>query len=436
MTLPVKLPGFEGVDAPVEADLYRCVHCGLCLSACPTYSVLGVETESPRGRLALMKAVNEGRTPITDRIASHWDLCLQCRACEAVCPSGVPYGRIMEQTRAQVLGHGMRSGNMKSISRWFLRGALPHPARLRFGARLLRLYQRLGLQKLVRGSGLLRLLPGPLGNFESQVPAMSSRFFSPSDRVYPARGARRMKVGLLSGCVMPLVHGNTMDAAVEVLTRNGCDVVAPKGQGCCGSLSAHSGDLEYARRMARITIDIFLQAQVDRVVVASAGCSSTMKEYGDLFADDPVYADKAAQFCAKTVDITEFLAHLPLERPRGQVVRRVTYQDPCHLAHSQRITKEPRAILASIPGLEFVEMEQSTMCCGSAGYYSMVQPEMSQGLLDRKMDHIADTGATQVVTANPGCMLQIDRGMRERGMAGGVVHVVDVLAEAYRNEGK
>ena len=434
---PSSLPpsGFAGADAPVEADLYRCVHCGLCLSACPTYIQLGVETESPRGRLALMKAVNEGRTPITDRIASHWDLCLQCRACEAVCPSGVPYGRIMEQTRAQVLDQGMRSDNMKTISRWFLRAALPHPGRLRFGAHLLRAYQRSGLQWFIRRFGLLRLLPGTLGSFESQIPALGGRFFGPSDQVHPAKGSKRMTVGLLSGCVMPLVHGDTMDASVEVLTRNGCDVVTPKGQGCCGSLNAHSGDLEYARIMARRNIDIFLQAGVDRVVVASAGCSSTMKEYGELLADDPAYSAKAEAFGAKTVDITEFLAQLPLEQPRGRVERRVTYQDPCHLAHSQRITKEPRAVLAAIPGLELVEMEQASMCCGSAGYYSIVQPEMSQGLLARKMDHIVATGATQVVTANPGCMLQIDRGMRERGLPGGVCHVVDVLAEAYRNEG-
>ena len=295
---PSGLPasGFGEVDAPVEADLYRCVHCGLCLSACPTYTQLGVETESPRGRLALMKAVNEGRTPITDRIASHWDLCLQCRACEAVCPSGVPYGRIMEQTRAQVLDQGMRSDNMKTISRWFLRAALPHPGRLRFGAHLLRAYQRSGLQWLVRRFGLLRLLPGALGRFESQIPALGGRFFGPSDQVHPAKGARRMTVGLLSGCVMPLVHGDTMDASVEVLTRNGCDVVTPRGQGCCGSLNAHSGDLEYARIMARRNIDVFLQAGVDRVVVASAGCSSTMKEYGELLADDPTYSAKAEDF--------------------------------------------------------------------------------------------------------------------------------------------
>ena len=426
--------GFQGADAPAESDLYRCVHCGLCLSACPTYVQLGVETESPRGRLALMKAVNEGRVAITDRIVSHWELCLQCRACEAVCPSGVPYGRIMANTRSQVLGQGKRSENLEAISRWFLRAALPHPARLRLGAHLLRAYQRWGLQKLVRFSGVLRLLPGHLGRFESQLPRMGDHFFSPSDRVHPARGETRIKVGLLSGCVMPLIQGSTMEAAVRVLTRNGCDVVVPKGQGCCGALNAHSGDLEYARNMARRNIDQFLQAQVDLVVVASAGCSASMKEYGELLAGDPEYANRAETFSGMTLDITEFLAELPLEKPQGRVDRRVTYQDPCHLAHAQGITKQPRAVLASITGLEVAEMEQSTMCCGGAGFYSLVQQEMAGKVLASKMGNIAATGAKQVVTANPGCMIQIDQGLRDHGIPGGVCHVVDILDEAYRAE--
>jgi len=426
--------GFQGPDAPSEADLYRCVHCGLCLSACPTYMELGVETESPRGRLALMKAVNEGRVPITDRIVSHWEMCLQCRACEAVCPSGVPYGWIMENTRSQVLDQGKRSQGMQDISRWFLRAALPHPGRLRFGAHLLRAYQRSGLQRMVRWCGVLRLLPGRLAEFEAQLPLMGSHFFGPSGRVHRARGVAHWKVGLLSGCVMPLVHGDTMDAAVRVLTRNGCDVVVPEGQGCCGALNAHSGDLEYARNMARRNIDVFLQAKVDRIVVASAGCSATMKEYPELLAGDPEYSSKAESFSRMTVDITEFLAGLPLEQPTGTVSRRVTYQDPCHLAHAQGITSQPRTILASIPGVELVEMEQSSMCCGGAGYYSLVQREMAEKVLGTKMGNISATGAEQVVTANPGCMIQIDQGLKSRGIPGGVCHVVDILDEAYRAE--
>ena len=247
-------PGFVGPDAPAESDLYRCIHCGLCLSACPTYLQLGVETESPRGRLALMKAVNEGRIDISNRVVSHWELCLQCRACEAVCPSGVPYGWIMENTRAEVFKQGKRSAKLTNVSRLFLEGALPHPRRLRFGAQLLRIYQRWGIQRLVRISRLLKLLPGHLSLFESKLPAISKRLFGPSKMIIPAVGEKHSTIGLLSGCVMPLVQGATMEAAVRVLTRNGCDVAVPMGQGCCGALNAHSGDLETARDLSLIHI--------------------------------------------------------------------------------------------------------------------------------------------------------------------------------------
>ena len=428
--------GFIGGDAPSEPDLYRCVHCGLCLSACPTYLQTGLETESPRGRLALMKAVNEGRLEITDRVAAHWDLCLQCRACEAVCPSGVPYGWLMENARAQVLKQGKRSAELNSISRLFLRAALPHLSRMRLGAHLLRIYQRWGIQRLVRWSGLLKLLPGHLAQFESKLPLMGSRFFGPSPRIYSAVGDKKLTVALLSGCIMPLVQGATMDAAVRVLNRNGCEVAVPVGQGCCGALNAHSGDLEMAREMARKNIDVFLNAGVERIVVASAGCSATMKEYSDLLAEDDKYREKAGQFSDMTVDITEFLASLPWEPPKGQVNRRVTYQDPCHLAHAQGITSQPRAILMSIPGLELVEMEQSSVCCGGAGIYSTVQEEMSGRVLATKMANIAATGTNQVVTANPGCMIQIEQGLRNSGLTGGICHVVDILDEAYRAESK
>ena len=426
--------GFVGSDVPAESELYRCVHCGLCLSACPTYLQTGLETESPRGRLALMKGVNEGRVGMTDRVVAHWDLCLQCRACEAVCPSGVPYGSLMANTRAQVLKQGQRSAKLNSISRLFLRSALPHPQRMRLGGRLIRLYQRLGIQRMARRSGLLRLLPGHLAQFESKLPVMGSSFFGPTPKVHAAIGERKFIVALLSGCVMPLVQGATMDAAVRVLTRNGCQVAVPMGQGCCGALNSHSGDLEMARTMARKNIDVFLAAGVERVVVASAGCSASMKEYPDLLAEDEEYREKAAQLSKITVDITEFLASIPWEPPKGRIDRRVTYQDPCHLAHAQRITSQPRAILDSIPGLELVEMEQSSVCCGGAGIYSTVQEEMSGRGLASKMANIAATGTEQVITANPGCMIQIEQGLKNTGLAGSVRHVVDILDEAYAAE--
>ena len=426
--------GFTGPDAPAESDLYRCVHCGLCLSACPTYVETALEMESPRGRLALMKAVNEGRVEITPRIVSHWEACLQCRACEAVCPSGVPYGRIMERTRAQVRAAGLQGRELRRFSRFFLRAALPHPRRLRFGAHLIRFYQRLGIQRLLRLSRLLHLLPGGLAQLESQLPPMSRKFFGPSATVHPARGDKKMTVALLSGCVMPLMQGPAMEATVRVLTRNGCDVMVPEGQGCCGALNAHAGDLDTSRAMARTNIDALMAAGVERVVTSSAGCGSTMKEYGALLKDDPDYSAKAVRFSEIMQDVTEFLVDLPFQAPSATVNRTVTYQDPCHLAHAQRITAAPRAILNSIPGLELVEMENSTLCCGGAGIYSSVQPALSQRLLRRKMNAIDATGTQEVITANPGCMLQVEQGFRSLAVAGRVRHVVDILDEAYSLE--
>ncbi len=431
--------GFQGPDVPAESDMYRCVHCGLCLSACPTYTVLGLETESPRGRIALMKAVNEGRLGISERVVSHWEMCLQCRACEAVCPSGVPYGRIMEKTRAQVLAHGKQSDQLKRVSRLFLRAVLPHPVRLLWGARLLQFYQRSALQNLVRGSRFLSLFPGHIMDLEAQLPALEGPFFGPTARMYQARGqlagsSKKLTVGLLSGCVMPLVQGSTMEATVRVLTRNGCDVAVPVGQGCCGALNSHSGDLENGRRLARRNIDVFLAAGVDRIVVSSAGCGAAMKQYHELLADDPGYAEKAQRFSRLTVDITELLVALPFDPPSAALHRKVTYQDPCHLAHAQRIAAAPRQILKSIPGLELVEMEQAAMCCGGAGIYSAVQQEMAERILARKMETIAATGAEQVVTANPGCMMQLQRELHMKGDSGKVQHVVDLLDEAYRAE--
>ncbi|MSQ06607.1 MAG: 4Fe-4S dicluster domain-containing protein [Dehalococcoidia bacterium] len=426
--------GFTGVDAPSPADLSRCVHCGLCLSACPTYTTLGVETESPRGRIALMKAVQDGRVGITPRVVGHWEMCLQCRACEAVCPSGVPYGRMMAATRAQVRTQGRQSAMVKGAGRLLLRGALPHPRRLRLGAGLLRLYQRCGVQWLVRSSRVLRLLPGGLAQLEAALPALSRSFFGPSGETHRALGEKRLTVGLLSGCVMPLMQADTMRASVRVLILNGCDVVVPLGQGCCGALNQHSGDLEYARRMARRNIDVFLAAGVERIVTASAGCGASMKEYHELLQDDAEYAEKARRFSELTMDITELLVSLPFAAPTARLERRVTYQDPCHLAHAQRITAPPRAILQAIPGVELVEMEQASMCCGGAGIYSAVQPELSGQILERKLGFIAETGAEVVATANPGCMMQLEQGLRRKGSTARVCHVVDLLDEGYRGE--
>ncbi len=429
------LAGFSGSDAPAEADMYRCVHCGLCLSSCPTYGVTGLEMESPRGRIALMKAVNEGRVGISDRIVSHWEACLNCRACEAVCPSGVPYGRMMERTRGQVRGHSRQSDEMKRMTRWFLRGMLSRPGLMRFGAGLLRIYQRVGAQSLVRLTRLNRLLPGNLRQLEEQMPRMSRRFFGPSRRTYrPTDEEPKMKVALLSGCVMPLMQADTMNATVRVLVRNGCEVAVPRGQGCCGALNLHGGDLESGRAMARRNIDALLSAGADRIVTCSAGCGSTMKEYHDLLKDDPEYSEKARQASEMTRDITELLLELPFRRPASHLERQVTYQDPCHLAHAQRISRAPRTILRSIGGVQLQEMENPAMCCGGAGIYSVVQPTLSRRILSRKVDAIVETGAQETITANPGCMLQLEQGLRAAGHRTPVRHVVDILDEAYRQE--
>ena len=427
-------PGFAGPDAPAEADLYRCVHCGLCLSACPTYVETRLETESPRGRIALMKAVHEGRVGISERLVSHWELCLQCRACEAVCPSGVPYGRLMERTRAQVQANEQQSPQLNRLSRWFLRAALPHQGRLRLAGYLMRCYQRWGLQGLVRKSRALNVLPGGLGALEAQMPVMGEWFFSGSARVYPAIGTRRATVGLLAGCVMPLMQGATMAAAVRVLQRNGCDVVLPTGQGCCGALNLHAGDLELGRRLAIRNIDAFRAAGVDAIVTASAGCGSTMKEYGELLQDVPEYAPAAQEFAENTRDITEYLALLPLDPPRRDLPWRVAMQDPCHLAHAQRITKAPRRVLRSIPGLQLVEMDESSLCCGSAGFYSLIQRDMSRRLQQRKLGNALATGAEVIASANPGCMAQLGQGLQEAGSDVRVMHVVDILDAAYQRE--
>ena len=434
-SLTALFAGFTETDAPAEADMYRCVHCGLCLSACPTYGVTGLEMESPRGRIALMKAVNEERVGISDRIVSHWEACLNCRACEAVCPSGVPYGRMMERTRAQVRFRGRQSEPVKRMTRWFLRGLLPRPTLMRMGASLLRLYQHLGVQALFRKTRLVRLLPGDLPEMEAQLPRMSGRFFGPTRRSHLPKGEEpRLKVALLSGCVMPLMQAETMNATVRVLTRNGCEVVVPRRQGCCGALNLHAGDLETGRKLARRNIDALLATGADRIVTCSAGCGSSMKEYHDLLKDDPDYAEKARQASEITRDITELLLELPYRRPMAHLERQITYQDPCHLAHAQRISSAPRTILQSITGVRLQEMENPAMCCGGAGIYSAVQPELSRRILSRKVEAIVETGAEEAITANPGCMLQLQQGLATAGHGVAVRHVVDILDEAYRQE--
>jgi len=422
--------GVVVVSAPIPAlqipELDQCVHCGLCLNHCPTYRVTRLETESPRGRIHLVRAASEGRIDPGERFAEHIYLCLMCRACETACPSGVKFGRIAEAAR-EVLGPpGSRSARI--LASLAFTQLFPKLGRLRLLIRLLRFYQRSRLAPIAR-----RIIPRRLREMEAMLPAVPDRFFVPDAEVLPAVGVRRARVALLNGCVMPLLFGDVNAATVRVLRRNGCDVVIPRNQGCCGALNVHNGETVAAKQMARRNIDVFQAAAVDAVIVNAAGCGATMKEYAHLLAHDPAYAEKATRFSSMVKDASEFLADLGLTGPLGPVDMTVTYQDPCHLAHGQKIRAQPRQLLAAIPGLRLVEMEASDRCCGSAGIYNITHPEMSRTLLDEKMMSISRTGAAAVVAPNPGCMLQIQYGARRTGSNGIVVyHLMDLLDRAYQ----
>ncbi len=405
-------------------ELYQCVHCGLCLNHCPTYRVTSLEPESPRGRIHLVRAAAEGRIEPNERFGDHLYLCLMCRACETACPSGVQFGRIAEAAR-EVLGPP-GTPLARTIAKFAFTQLLPSPRRLRIVFSLLRLYQRSGLQRVIR-----RLLPHRLREMEAMLPPVPARFFMPEAEVLPAVGARRARVAVLSGCVMSVLFGDINEATVRVLRRNGCEVVIPKAQGCCGALNIHNGETTMAKVMARRNIDAFLEAQVDAVIVNAAGCGAAMKEYGYLLRDDPAYAEKAQRFAKLVKDASEFLAALGPVKPDGRMEMVVTYQDPCHLAHGQRVRAQPRALLAAIPGLRLVEMPGSDRCCGSAGIYNMTHPEMSQEVLREKMGSIAQTGAEAVVAPNPGCMLQLQYGARRYGPPVRVFHLIDLLDRAY-----
>lgn len=437
MDRPTAGPGlelFSGPDAPDESDLYKCIHCGFCLQACPTYVETGLEAESPRGRIALMKAVNEGRIGITDSVVRHWDLCIQCRACEIACPSGVPYGRLIEATMQQV-EHRRKVGLLKKIvSDVTLKKILPHQRRLAMLVGGMRMYQLSGLQKMVRKTGVLKLFPGDLAEMESSLPVLPTSIFKARGQVIPAQGEKRARVAILSGCVMPLVHGPEMNAVVRVLSRNGCEVVVTRGQVCCGAINTHVGDLETARDLARRNIDAFLASGVDAVIVASAGCGSRMKEYDHLLRHDERYTGKAAEFSEKVKDIHEFLVELPFEEPGGRLDYRVTYQDSCHLANGQLVTSQPRTLLQSIPGIDFVELTDAAMCCGGGGTYTITERDLSLRVLATKMSAVKDTGADVVATANPGCLLQLQYGVQREGKDVRVCYVTDLLDESYRLE--
>ena len=405
-------------------DLYQCVHCGLCLNQCPTYRALGLEPESPRGRIHLVKAAADGRIDLTERFKEHLYLCLLCRACETACPSGVQYGRIAEAAREQLGPPG--AGLTQQVLSFVFTHVLPFPRRLRLIFALLRLYQRTRLQRMLRP-----LLPQKLRAMEALLPEVPAKFFRAQENLLPALGPHRAKVAMLDGCVMPLLFADVNDATVRVLRRNGCDVLFPKKQICCGALNTHNGESHAAKQMARRNIDAFLAAHVDAIIVNAAGCGAAMKEYGYLLRDDALYREKAARFSALVKDASEFLAALGLAGTLQPVKMTVTYQDPCHLAHGQRIRTPPRQLLQAIPGLKVVEMDGADRCCGSAGIYNLTHSDMSQHLLQEKMQSVDVTRSQAVVAPNPGCMLQLRYGARRYGPAVQIFHLMDLLDRAY-----
>jgi glycolate oxidase iron-sulfur subunit len=423
---PLTLHGLsvEGVN--------QCVHCGLCLAYCPTFSELGTEMDSPRGRILLVKSLAEGRIGLSDSTVRHLSLCLDCRACETVCPAGVPYGRLIEAAKAEI--ERQRPGGwLRQAFRWLNFGLLlGQPRALALAAAGLRAYQMTGLQALVRKSGVLRLLPGTLRAWDAllpRVPAAAARARLPA--LTPAEGPRRGRVAMLTGCVQSVVFGAHNRATARVLAKNGWDVVAPSTQGCCGALNAHGGDHARALDMARRTIESFESERVDAVVVNTSGCGAHMKAYGALLAGDPAWAERARRLAATVRDVSELLASTPLRGPLRPIPMTVTYHDPCHVVHGQKIRSAPRTLLAQIPDLRVVDLVESDWCCGSAGIYNLTEPEMAGRLLRRKVRHVLATGATAVVTANPGCILQIQQGLREAGSSVDVLHLVEILDRAY-----
>jgi glycolate oxidase iron-sulfur subunit len=417
----------------------QCMHCGMCLPTCPTYDATQLERNSPRGRIALMRAVADDRLPPTAAFAEEMYFCLGCLACQTACPAGVNYAELFEHARAEAEASGVLASPKRSFIRGFtLRWLFAEQARLQFVGAALRLWQRLGLQSLLRRSGLLRLLPARLRELEAMtptvLPAFSDDLIPP---VTPAVGKRRFRVAVLTGCVQDLLFSDVNRDTVEVLARNGCEVHVPRAQGCCGSLHAHNGEWALAAGRARAMIELLTPARFDAIITNAAGCGSHLKHFSSFLKDDPAYAGRAAEWDRKVQDIHEWLARTGITPPRAgapEAARTVTYHEACHLCHGQKITAQPRQVLRAIPGVKLVELAESTWCCGSAGIYNLTQPEMAGELLERKVKHIRATGAAVVATGNPGCLLQVQNGCRAAGLDLRIVHPVTLLAEAYRAE--
>ena len=422
------------------ALLQQCIHCGMCLPTCPTYDATKVERNSPRGRIALMRAIADHRLEATKIFAEEMYFCLGCLACETACPAGVKYAQLFEAAREEAEEAGvLQNPRRDTIRSLILRGLFMHPRLLRSAGRLLWLYRAVGAQKLLRVLGLNRILPYRLRELERMTPTAKARFsgqlINPIER---PMGKITHRVAVLTGCVQDIAFSDINRDTVDVLLANGCEVYTPGVQSCCGSLHAHNGDTEAAKKLARRQLDAFELEKFDAVITNAAGCGSHLKSYGLLLAGDSKYCARAREWSLKVRDIHEWLCEIGFRRPRvgeSRIARRsVTYHEACHLCHGQKITRQPREILTAIPGLELIELPESMWCCGSAGIYNITQPEMAAKLQERKVRHIGQTGASIVATANPGCLLQLESGLRKFSQTIAVRHPISLLAEAYRSE--
>jgi glycolate oxidase iron-sulfur subunit len=416
----------------------QCMHCGLCLPTCPTYDATKLERNSPRGRIALMRAIADDKLEPTRTFAEEMYFCLGCLACMTACPAGVNYAELFEHARAEAERTQVLAAPRRNFIRKFTVGWLfMDLRRMRIMGRLMRWYQQLGIQSLVRKSGVMRLFPKRLQELESMTPTVQPKFSA--DLIAPitaARGTKKYRVAVLTGCAQDLIFSNVNLDTVEVLAANGCEVITPPKQNCCGSLHAHNGEWELAKVLARRNIDQFPPSEFDAIITNAAGCGSHLKHYETFLGDDPAYRDRAIEWDKKVKDIHEWLAQIGIKPPSGSTPQGVTYHEACHLCHGQKITAQPRQVLSAIPGLKLVELPESTWCCGSAGIYNIIQPEMANDLLDRKIQRIKTTGVNTVATGNPGCLLQIINGAKKHGVNLRVAHPITLLAEAYRGEPK
>lgn len=430
-------PSFDATNPPEQSLIDACVHCGFCLPTCPSYRVIGKENDSPRGRIYLMDAINKGEAPLSAASVKHFDSCLGCLACTTACPSGVQYDKLIGEVRSQVQRNYARSPFQKAL-RQLIFSLFPYPDRIRLLLAPLAFYQKTGLSKLVQTSGLLKKVSPNLAAMESLLPPVTASCFSDNlPELIPAKGEKRYRVGMILGCVQRVFFTGVNEATARVLSANGCEVVVPKSQGCCSALPEHQGEKAQAQALARQMIDSFESTGVDFVIINAAGCGHTLKDYGHILADDPAYAQRAKDFAAKVRDVQEFLAEVGLTtelHPLQNQPLVTVYQDACHLLHGQKISRQPRQLLQQIPGLTLREPLDAALCCGSAGVYNMLQPEVAAELGQMKATALVNTGATLIASSNPGCSLQIKQALEKQGKTVLLRHPMQLLDAAIRDE--